>query len=102
MERDLNVKEQELFDQLISRFSRSTEQLRVMLEEAEYDDEALVNASDSLVNLFNLFKTGAEHDNGSVLADALVAGLSAGTVNDIVLEILSVRVGLMERAAFAA
>lgn len=99
--RDLNEKEQEVFDQLISRFSRNTEQLRVMLEEAEYDDEALVNASDSLVNLFNLFKAGAEHDNGSVLADALVAGLSAGTVSDIALEILSVRVGLMERAAFS-
>jgi hypothetical protein len=101
VERDLNIKEQEVLDQFVSRFVKNIEQLGMMLEEAQDDDDVLAIAIDSLVRLFDRFKTDAEQENGGALADALVADTIAGSLNDIAIEILSVRLNLMERAAFS-
>lgn len=96
--RELNGKEMAFFNSLLERCSRNIQRLAAKQEETP--DETIAEAIGSIVRAFDRFGAEAEGTRMGVLAADLLGGLAAGSVNDLTLEILCVRIALIERAAF--
>lgn len=98
--RELNATELEFLTSLLERYSRNIQLIEENLIDAP-DEAILIEAADSLARTFDRFKGEVVDENHGALASELSNSL-AGTTSDIAVEMLCVRLALMESAAFRA
>jgi hypothetical protein len=98
--RELNDRELEFFAILQERAKRNIQRLSAKFEEKPH--EVLAEAIDMLVRAFERLSTEIEEANGGALATELLNSLVPGPMNDLTLEILGMRIALIERAALHA
>ncbi|QQZ41136.1 hypothetical protein IF690_24515 [Pseudomonas sp. SK3(2021)] len=98
--RELNSTELEFLTSLLERYSQNIKLIEENLTDAP-DEALLIEAADSLIRAFDRFKSEVVDENHGALASELSSSLS-GTMSDLALEVLCVRLALMESVAFRA